>query len=92
MDKISFNLFLFWKNSSLKRKFSGHYKIESTGDKTNPMQLFGSLVQSVLQRNRSQLSQPIGGVRARPLSRATMMSISSSNERPRVMTDTDAMV
>lgn len=33
------------------------------------MQFSGSPSQSVLQRNRSQESQPIGGVRARPLSR-----------------------
>lgn len=33
------------------------------------MQLSGSLVQSVLHLNRSQVIHPIGGVRARPLSR-----------------------
>ena len=34
------------------------------------MQLWGSFSQSVLQRNLSQANQPMGGVRARPLSRA----------------------
>ncbi len=32
------------------------------------MQLSGSLVQSVLHRNLSHVIQPIGGVKARPLS------------------------
>ena len=32
------------------------------------MQFAGSLTQSVLQRNRCQVSQPMGGVSARPLS------------------------
>ena len=34
------------------------------------MQLWGSFSQSVLHLNLSQASQPIGGVRASPLSRA----------------------
>lgn len=34
------------------------------------MQLSGSFRQSVLQRKRSHDSQPIGGVRAKPLRRA----------------------
>ena len=39
-------------------------------DTTHLMQLCGSLMQSVLHLKRSQASQPIGGVRASPLSRA----------------------
>ena len=35
---------------------------------TYPMQLSGSLSQSILQRNLCQVSQPMGGVSARPLS------------------------
>ena len=35
---------------------------------THLMQLWGSLMQSVLHLNRSHASQPIGGVRASPLS------------------------
>ena len=36
----------------------------------NLMQKSGSLTQSVLQRNLSQASHPMGGVLAKPLSRA----------------------
>lgn len=39
------------------------------------MQLSGSFSQSVLHLNLSQLSQPIGGVRARPLSNAFVIDV-----------------
>ena len=46
---------------------------------TNLMQFSGSFSQSVLQRNRSQVIQPIGGVNESPLSRPKDM-LQLSNE------------
>lgn len=43
------------------------------------MQLSGSPSQSVLQRNRSQDSHPIGGVRANPLSKQFLYCILTAN-------------
>ena len=44
------------------------HKQKDTFITTYLMQLSGSLSQSVLHRNRSHDNQPIGGVRAKPLS------------------------
>jgi len=52
-------------------------------DSAYPMQLSGSLWQSVLHPKRSHDNQPIGGVSARPLSRqwaARITSPTNSNE------------
>lgn len=50
------------------------------------MQFSGSFLQSVLHLNLSQLSHPIGGVLARPFSRAEAAAAASS-KHSRVLTD-----
>lgn len=47
-------------------------------DLTHLMQFFGSLSQSVLQRKRSQASQPMGGVRRSPFSSSSTWSTRAS--------------
>lgn len=71
--KATISYFLVFKyNQSHSFHFTNKITIKK-GKKTYLMQLSGSPSQSVLQRNRSHDNQPIGGVLARPFSRASIL-------------------
>lgn len=74
---------------------ASYYKLYgSQGSSTHLMQLWGSVLQSILQRNLSHASQPIGGVLISPFSRPVEKEVRAraKTETTRFMMGTDRML